>query len=152
MAHDLPARTHKTAPPVLPASVPSLPNPPNNERIESATEVQIDKSYSTQFALLTVISILRIPMRLGSGAGMTLNAIPGQDHLRIHWMTLFLQLPERGIAREHEAVGPAAWRAFLSMKNWCAGLPVCVKAILQVSFGAVENTWCAEEKICRVPN
>lgn len=32
----LPARTHKTAPPVLPASVPSSPNPPINKGIESA--------------------------------------------------------------------------------------------------------------------
>ncbi|WP_232716545.1 hypothetical protein, partial [Epibacterium ulvae] len=30
------AKTHKTAPPVLPASVPSSPNPPTNKGIESA--------------------------------------------------------------------------------------------------------------------
>jgi len=34
--HVLPTRTHKTAPPVLPASVPSPSNPPINMAIEPA--------------------------------------------------------------------------------------------------------------------
>ena len=60
--------------------------------------------FSAQSALLTMKSMLPAEMRLGGGAIMTSNTIPGQDHLRIHWMTLFLQLPEQGIAENFSDV------------------------------------------------
>mmetsp|Transcript_29091 Transcript_29091/g.55976 ORF Transcript_29091/g.55976 Transcript_29091/m.55976 type:complete len:281 (+) Transcript_29091:489-1331(+) len=43
--HDLPERTRKTAPPVLPASVPSSPNLPINKRIESAIAHPIKEEF-----------------------------------------------------------------------------------------------------------
>ncbi|MEP3893227.1 MAG: transposase [Litorimonas sp.] len=72
--------------------------------------------------ILTMKSMLRTAMRLGSGADMTSNAIPGKDHLRIHWMTLFLQLPERGIAENFPSVVSCNRR--LAEIRWPNG-PVC---------------------------
>lgn len=54
---------------------------------------------------------------------MSSNATPEKDRLRIHWMTLFLQLPEGGISGNFPSV--VACNRRLAETRWPLG-PVCL--------------------------
>ncbi|MEP5296009.1 MAG: transposase [Hyphomicrobiales bacterium] len=72
--------------------------------------------------ILSMKSMLRIVMPVASGVVMTSNATPEKDRLRIHWMALFLQLPELGIADSFPSVVSCNRR--LARTRWPDG-PVC---------------------------